>query len=70
VSLLQQQYAHFFWWLFIVLSQLLSGAAMVWRWSAYIHPRLVWGQVCGSYNRHRWEVWRTGQAGVFRKKLN
>jgi len=24
---------------------------MVRRWSAYIHPRLVWGQVCGSYNR-------------------
>jgi len=48
----------------------LSGAAMVRWWSAYIHPRLVWGQVCGSWNRHRWEVWRTGQAGVFRKKLN
>ena len=30
----------------------------------------ICGQVCGSCNRHRWEVWRTGQAGVFRKKLN
>ena len=40
--------------------------------SAYIHPRLVWCQVCGSCSRRRrrWEVWRTGQAGVFRKKLN
>jgi len=41
---------------------------MVRRWSAYIRPRLVWGQVCDSCNRHRCEVWRTGQAGVFRKK--
>jgi len=24
-----------------------SGA----RWSAYIHPRLVWSQVCGSCSR-------------------
>jgi len=58
---------------FIVLSQQpeqVSGAAMVLRWSAYIHPRLVWGQVCGSCNRHRWGVWRTCQARVFRKKLN
>ena len=59
----------FFVWRFIVFSHQLSGAAMVRRWSAYIHPRLVWGQVCGSCNRHRWEVWRTGQAGVFRMKL-
>jgi len=43
---------------------------MVRRWSAYIHPRLVWGQVCGSCSRCRWEVWRTGQAGVFRQKLD
>ena len=72
-------------WRFIVLSQQLSGAAMVRRWSAYIfvfsitsvllksayiHLRLVWSQVCGSCSRRRWEVWRTGQAGVFRKKLN
>jgi len=55
---------------FIVLSQQLSGAAMVRRWSAYIHLRLVWSQVRGSCSRHRWEIWRTGQAGVFRKKLN
>jgi len=42
------------------------------RWSAYIHPRLVWSQVCGSCSRQRRrrEVWRTDQAGVFRKKLN
>ena len=57
-------------WRFIVLSQQLSGAAMVRRWTAYIHPRLVWGQVRGSCSRRRWEVWRTGQAGVLRKKLN
>jgi len=25
---------------------------MVRRWSAYIHPRLVWGQVCGSCTHH------------------
>jgi len=31
-----------------VLSQQLSGATVVLRWSAYIHPRLVWSQVCGS----------------------
>jgi len=43
----------FLMWRFMVLSQLLSGAAMVWRWSAYIHLRLVWGQVCGSCNRCR-----------------
>ena len=42
-----------FWWRFIVLSQQLSGAAMVRRWSAYIHPRLVWGQVWGSCRRRR-----------------
>jgi len=54
----------------VQLSKQLSGAAMARRWSAYIHPRLVCGQVCGSCSRHRWEVWRTGQAGVFRKKLN
>jgi len=30
-----------FLWKFIVLSQQLSGAAMVRRWPAYIHPRLV-----------------------------
>ena len=57
-----------FWWRFIVLSQQLSGAAVVLRWSAYIHLRLVRGQVCGSCNRHRWGVWRAGQARVFRKK--
>jgi len=60
----------FLMWRCIVLSQQLSGAAMVRRLSAYIHPRLVWSQVCGSCSRHRWEVWCTGQAGVFRKKLN
>ena len=38
--------------------------------SVYIHPRLVWSQVCGSCSRRRWEVWHTGQAEVFRKKLN
>jgi len=41
----------FLMWRFIVLSQQLSGAAMVRRWSAYIHPRLVWGQVRGSWAR-------------------
>jgi len=56
------------WWRFIVFSQQLSGTAVVLRWPAYIHLRLVWGQVCGSCNRHRWEVWLTGQAGVFKKK--
>jgi len=25
---------------------------MVRRWSAYIRPRLVWGQVCGSCSRY------------------
>ena len=28
-----------------MISQKLSEAAMVRRWSAYIHPRLVWSQV-------------------------
>ena len=37
---------------FIVISQQLSGAAMVRRWSAYIHPRLVWSQVC-DFLAHR-----------------
>jgi len=45
-----------------------DGSKVVLLWSAYIHPRLVRGKVCGSCSRHRWEVWRTGQAGVFRKK--
>jgi len=31
-----------------VSSQPLSGAAVVLRWSTYIHPRLVQSQVCGS----------------------
>jgi len=46
---------------------------MVRRWSAYIHPRLVWGQVCGSgavlVAVIGWEVWRTGQAGVLETEL-
>jgi len=41
------------WWRFIVISQQLSGAVMVRRWSAYIHPRLVRGQVCGCCSRQR-----------------
>ena len=61
-----------FWWGFILCYHYRSLELRWFGWSAYIHPRLVWGQVCGSCSRRRrrWEVWRTGQAGVFRKKLN
>jgi len=33
-------------------------------------PELVWGQRCSSCTCRRWEVWRTGKARAFRKKLN
>jgi len=40
-------------WGFIVLSQQLSGAAVVLQWLAYIHLRLVWSLMLFLHSRQR-----------------
>jgi len=47
---------------FIVISQQLSGAAMVRRWSAYIHPRLA--SICGLSRRLGGLARRSGSFGT------
>jgi len=61
-----QTYCWWWWWRFIqllyylLLVHNLFITAALWsrdgycrRWLAYIHPRLVWGQLCGSCSRGR-----------------
>jgi len=50
-----------------VLSQQHSGAAVVPRWSAYIHPRLARRYAVLVAINDIWEVWRAYKARVFRK---